>query len=131
MEIYGNPTSFNLENVLKQNIVAHDYYRNDCTRLTSWQAVVDEIYDAVDNVEPWLGGNARGPSTAFCLLHRLFTLRMSLEDITSTINHADSPYIRAVRARGRGTGWGGAWAQGGRWRWLLGPGRGAAGLWGS
>ncbi|GBF98688.1 pre-mRNA-splicing factor [Raphidocelis subcapitata] len=96
MEIYGNPTTFNLETVLKQNITACDYYRNDCTRLTDWQAVVDEIYNAVSDIEPWIGGNARGPSSAFCLLHRLFTLRLSVEEITATINHADSPFIRAL-----------------------------------
>ena len=100
MEIYGNPTTFNVENVLRQNITACDYYRNDCLRLASWQDVVDEIYGAVDHVEPWLGGNARGPSTAFCLLYRLFTMRMSADEITATLNHADSPYIRAVRLGG-------------------------------
>jgi hypothetical protein len=110
MEIYGNATTFNLETVLKQNITACDYYRNDCTRLPDWQSVVDEIYNAVSDVEPWIGGNARGPSSAFCLLHRLFTLRLSVEEVTATINHADSPFIRAV-------GWPG--------RWLRRPCRGA------
>jgi pre-mRNA-splicing factor 38B len=96
MEIYGNAASFNLENVLKQNITACDYYRNDCTALEDWQSVIDEVYNAVEHVEPWIGGNARGPSSAFCLLHRLFTLRMSVEEITATITHPDSPFIRAV-----------------------------------
>jgi hypothetical protein len=103
MEIYGNASTYNLENVLRANITGCDYYRNDCAALPNWQAVVDEIYGAVDHVEPWLGGNARGPSSAFCLLHRLFALKMSLEEITATINHADSPYIRAV---GGGSTWG-------------------------
>ncbi|KAI8475811.1 MAG: PRP38 family-domain-containing protein, partial [Monoraphidium minutum] len=96
MEIYGNPTTFNVENVLRQNITASDYYRNDCAALPNWKAVIDEIYEAVDHVEPWLGGNARGPSTAFCLLHRLCALRLSQDEVTATINHADSPYIRAI-----------------------------------
>lgn len=106
MEIYGNPTTFNLENVLRQNIVACDYYRNDCVKLEDWQQVIDEIYNAVEHVEPWIGGNARGPSTAFCLLHRLATIRMSVEETSATLNHADSPYIRAVS---RGDGGSGVW----------------------
>lgn len=100
MELYGNTSTYNLENVLRQNVTACDYYRNDCAALPNWQAVIDEIYNAVEHVEPWMGGNARGPSTAFCLLHRLFALRMSVEEITATLNHADSPFIRAVSTAG-------------------------------
>lgn len=47
-------------------------------------------------MEPWLAGNARGPSTAFCLLYRLFELKPSEEEVQATINHEDSVYIRAV-----------------------------------
>jgi pre-mRNA-splicing factor 38B len=48
-------------------------------------------------VEPWLAGNARGPSTAFCLLYRLFELKPTEEEVQQTISHEDSAYIRAVR----------------------------------
>lgn len=51
----------------------------------------------VDYVEPWLAGNARGPSTAFCLLYRLAELKPTEEEVRATINHEDSVYIRAVR----------------------------------
>jgi pre-mRNA-splicing factor 38B len=57
---------------------------------------VDEIYENVYHVEPWLSGNARGASTAFCLLHRLFTIPMETHDIKALLDHHDSPYIRAV-----------------------------------
>lgn len=97
MEIYGSSTTFNLESVLRANIINSDYYRNDCMKLTTWAEVIDQIYYDVTNVEPWLGGNARGPSTAFCLLHRLFTLRMTVQELNDTITHPDSVYIRAVR----------------------------------
>lgn len=54
----------------------------------------------VDYVEPWLAGNARGPSTAFCLLYKLCELKPTEEEVRATINHEDSVYIRAVRTRG-------------------------------
>jgi hypothetical protein len=50
----------------------------------------------VDHVEPWLSGNARGPSTAFCLLFRLGQLRPEPAVIREMLDHRDSPYIRAV-----------------------------------
>ena len=83
--------------MLKQNIVDSDYYNKTCLQLNNWSEVIDEIYDNVFDVEPWLGGNARGPSTAFCLLHRLATLKPTIQDVRNTITHKDSPYIRAVR----------------------------------
>ena len=112
MEIYGNTATFNVENVLKQNIVGSDYYRNDCMRLLSWSEVIDEIYYNVTDVEPWMSGNARGASSAFCLLYRLFSLKLTEQEVRDTINHPDSPYIRAVTPglcrvcqRRPGSGW--------------------------
>ncbi|GFR41101.1 hypothetical protein Agub_g1746 [Astrephomene gubernaculifera] len=96
MEIYGSSTTFNLENVLRQNILGSDYYRQTCTTLNNWSDIVDEIYENVDHVEPWMSGNARGASSAFCLLHRLFTLKLSVKEIKDMLDHRDSPYIRAV-----------------------------------
>lgn len=68
---------------------------------------MDEIYECVEDVEPWMSGNARGPSTAFSLLHRLFTLKLSSKQVKETINHHDSPYIRAVSAGRAPVSWGG------------------------
>ncbi|GIL73149.1 hypothetical protein Vretimale_4747 [Volvox reticuliferus] len=96
MEIYGSNTTYNLENVLRQNILGSDYYRQTCTSLNNWSDIVDEIYENVDHVEPWMSGNARGASSAFCLLHRLFTLKLNPKQIKDMLDHRDSPYIRAV-----------------------------------
>ena len=57
---------------------------------------MDEIYNEVDHVEPWMSGNARGPSTAFCLLYRLFTMELDDRNVNHLIRHRDSPYIRAL-----------------------------------
>lgn len=51
---------------------------------------------SVDNVEPWMSGNARGPTTAFNLLYRLCQLRPTHGEIRMMLDHKDSPYIRAV-----------------------------------
>lgn len=101
MEIWGNATTFNLESVLRQNILGSDYYRGTCAKLATWSDVVDEVYNNVDHVEPWMSGNARGPSSAFCLLHRMFTMKLNAKEIKDMLDHADSPYIRAVSVAGR------------------------------
>lgn len=51
-----------------------------------------------------MSGNARGSSTAFNLLYRLGQLRPSGKEIRLMLDHKDSPYIRAVRRRGRADG---------------------------
>ena len=60
------------------------------------QAVIDQIYYDVTDVEPWLSSTARGPSSAFVLLYRLHTLKPTLHHIRTLLTHTDSPYIRAV-----------------------------------
>jgi pre-mRNA-splicing factor 38B len=78
MEQYGNTATYNMESVLRKNIVDSEYYRDTCMKFTSWAQVVDEIYFSVTDVEPWMSGNARGASTAFCLLHRSVRAAKSL-----------------------------------------------------
>ncbi len=89
--------NYNLEPVLRTNIIGSDYYVKTCEQLLSWSDVVDEIWSSVTHVEPWMSGNARGPSSAFCLMHRLAALKISSKEVKDLLEHADSPYIRAVR----------------------------------
>ena len=57
-----------------------------------------QVYYKVDNVEPWMSGNARGATSAFCLLVRLGQLKPTDEQVQQLLDHTDSPYIRAVGA---------------------------------
>ena len=70
MEQYGSTATYNVESVLRKNIVDSEYFRDTCGKLSTWEEVVDQIYYDVKDVEPWMSGNARGASTAFCLLYR-------------------------------------------------------------
>ena len=45
---------------------------------------------------PTLSGSAKTPSTAFCLLVRLFTLRCTEKQMQLMLDHVDSPYIRCI-----------------------------------
>uniref|UniRef100_A0A803LR78 Pre-mRNA-splicing factor 38 n=1 Tax=Chenopodium quinoa TaxID=63459 RepID=A0A803LR78_CHEQI len=77
------------------NILSSDYFR-DLYRLKTYHEVIDEIYNQVDHVEPWMTGNCRGPSTAFCLLYKFFTMKLTAKQMHGLLKHPDSPYIRAV-----------------------------------
>lgn len=35
-------------------------------------------------------------STAFCILYKLYTLRLTRKQVVGLLNHADSPYIRGL-----------------------------------
>lgn len=97
MEQYGNE-HYNVERVLRENINGHEYMRRTAREMSTWDEVVEEIYRTVDHVEPWMSGNVRGPSTAFCLLYRLFEIKLTEDQVVDTITCKDSPYIRAVRS---------------------------------
>lgn len=82
--------------------------------LKTYHEVVDEIYYKVSHLEPWekgsrrtsgqtgMCGGVRGVgaggivSTAYCLLYKLFTLKLTRKQLNGLITHCDSPYIRAL-----------------------------------
>lgn len=84
-----------LEKVLCMNILSSDYFK-ELYRLKTYHEVIDEIYNQVDHVEPWMTGNCRGPSTAFCLLYKFFTMKLTVKQMHGLLKHTDSAYIRCV-----------------------------------
>jgi len=44
-----------------------------------------------------MSGNARGPSTAFCSLYRLFQLKPTRHQVRKLLESEDAPHVRAVR----------------------------------
>lgn len=94
LPLWGSPDSFHFNPLLLRNIIKSPYFQKCCQDLADWNAVIDEIYYEVKFVQPFAQG--RSPSTAFCLLLRLLTLRMTKNQLNLTLNHRDSPYIRAI-----------------------------------
>jgi pre-mRNA-splicing factor 38B len=89
--------TFHLHPVLLRHTIHASYFYNRCCReLLNWNAVIDEIYNEVKTMDTFSSSNSKQPSTAFCLLLRLLTLRMTDHQMTLTLAHADSPYIRAI-----------------------------------
>lgn len=95
VETSGKAIDSVMERVLGMNILSSDYFK-ELYRLKTYHEVINEIYEQVDHVEPWMTGNCRGPSTAFCLLYKLFTMKLTVKQMQGLLNHRDSPYIRAV-----------------------------------
>uniref|UniRef100_A0A5B6YGL4 Pre-mRNA-splicing factor 38 n=1 Tax=Davidia involucrata TaxID=16924 RepID=A0A5B6YGL4_DAVIN len=91
----GRPIDQLLEKVLCMNILSSDYFK-ELYRLKTYHEVIDEIYNQVDHVEPWMTGNCRGPSTAICLLYKFFTMKLTVKQMHGLLKHTDSPYIRAI-----------------------------------
>lgn len=96
LPIHGNKVNMNMNNILFTNIQESAYYKDTCARLESFEEIVDEIYNRVEHLQPFLPGPANTPSTAFCLLYRLFVLRVTERQMVTLLDHKDSPYIRAI-----------------------------------
>ncbi|KAG0730333.1 Pre-mRNA-splicing factor 38B [Chionoecetes opilio] len=104
----------NLNPLILTNIQSSQYFKVNLYQLKTYHEVIDEIYYNVTHLEPWekgsrktsgqtgMCGGVRGVgaggivSTAFCILYKLYTLRLSRKQVLGLLNHADSPYIRGL-----------------------------------
>lgn len=114
LPLWGNEKTMNLNNLILTNILSSPYFKVNLYKLKTYHEVVDEIYYNVQHLEPWekgsrktsgqtgMCGGVRGVgaggivSTAFCILYKLFTLKLTRKQLTGLMNHCDSPYIRAL-----------------------------------
>jgi pre-mRNA-splicing factor 38B len=94
LQLWGDDTSFHFNPLLLQNCIQSPYFQRCCENLIDWNAVIDEIYYEVKSLQVFQVG--KQPSTAFCLLLRLLTLRMTSHQLDAMLKHPDSPYIRAI-----------------------------------
>jgi pre-mRNA-splicing factor 38B len=95
LALWGSDDSFHFNPLLLKNSIRSPYFQKCCQTLTDWNTVVDQIYYEVQSVQPFASAD-KTPSTAFCLLLRLLTIRMTDHQLDLTLKHADSPYIRAI-----------------------------------
>ncbi|CAB1443021.1 unnamed protein product [Pleuronectes platessa] len=114
LPLWGNEKTMNLNPMILTNVLSSPYFKVQLYELKTYHEVVDEIYFKVTHAEPWekgsrktagqtgMCGGVRGVgtggivSTAFCLLYKLFTLKMTRKQVMGLITHTDSPYIRAL-----------------------------------
>jgi len=112
----GNERTMNLNPLILTNIQGSPYFKVELFGVKTFHEVVDEIYYKVDHLEPWatgsrktagrsqtgMCGGVRGVSaggivsSAYCLLFKLYTLKLTKKQVVSLINHCDSPYIRGL-----------------------------------
>ncbi|XP_035490981.1 pre-mRNA-splicing factor 38B [Scophthalmus maximus] len=114
LPLWGNEKTMNLNPMILTNVLSSPYFKVQLYELKTYHEVVDEIYFKVNHAEPWekgsrktagqtgMCGGVRGVgtggivSTAFCLLYKLFTLKLTRKQLMGLITHTDSPYIRAL-----------------------------------
>ncbi|KAM9844409.1 pre-mRNA-splicing factor 38B isoform 2-T2 [Aulostomus maculatus] len=114
LPLWGNEKTMNLNPMILTNVLSSPYFKVQLYELKTYHEVVDEIYFKVTHVEPWekgsrktagqtgMCGGVRGVgtggivSTAFCLLYKLFTLKLTRKQLMGLVTHTDSPYIRAL-----------------------------------
>ncbi|CAM9473366.1 unnamed protein product, partial [Phaeothamnion confervicola] len=95
LPMHGNTRTFNLNNLLAQNVLQSDYWRS-LHAASDYHQVVDEIYNRVEDVGPWATGTSRVPSSAFCLLMKFFVMRLTAKQMKGLLSHRDSPFIRCI-----------------------------------
>jgi pre-mRNA-splicing factor 38B len=113
---WGNTSTMNMNPLIHTNIESSPYYSGRLLELKTYHELVDEIYYKVKHLEPWekgsrnaggrrqtgMCGGVRGVgvggiiSSAFCLLYRLYTVRLTRKQLYGLLNHQDSPYIRGL-----------------------------------
>ncbi|KAJ1978819.1 hypothetical protein H4R33_005881 [Dimargaris cristalligena] len=99
LETTGNETTMNLNNIVYQNIQSSPYFKS-LYEFKTYHEIIDEVYNRVESLgtkvssnNPYQGTTA---SSAFCLLYKLWTLRLTVKQINGLLNHPDSPYIRGL-----------------------------------
>lgn len=62
----------------------------------SFEELIKEIIKEVHHLEPWAEGCARLPSSAYCILLKLFLIRLTETEVYNMIGYRGNPYVRGM-----------------------------------
>ncbi|CAG0915818.1 unnamed protein product [Notodromas monacha] len=114
LPFHGNPTTMNLNALILNNIQSSHYFKVDLYSKKTYHEVILEMYHHVKHLEPWekgsrktagqtgMCGGVRGVgaggivSTAFCVLYKLYTLKLTRKQLNGLLNYEDAPHVRAM-----------------------------------
>jgi len=116
LQFHGNERTMNINPLILTNVQGSPYFKVELFNIKTFHEVVDQIYYKVDHLEPWatgsrktagrsqtgMCGGVRGVSaggivsSCYCLMYKLYTLKVTKKQVYALIEHADSPYIRGV-----------------------------------
>ena len=88
--------TFNLNKMLYNCIQENEYFQRIQYGLADFQSITEEVNRQVSHVEPWSAGTSRVPSTAFCLLVRYCTFRLTTKQLHSMISRRGSPHVSST-----------------------------------
>jgi len=94
MQIWNNSPRMNLPEALYINIQSNSYFK-DLMRLKTYHEVLSEIRREVKNLEPRIKGRQM-PSTAWCLLFKLYTLKLTEKQLGDMLDNETNPCIRGL-----------------------------------
>lgn len=95
LPMHGNTTNYNINSLLYNNIMDNPYF-HALYQLRTYHEVIDEIKRSVKHVEPWQTGTSRFPSSAFCLLLKFMTLKLTLKQMNGLLGMKTCPLVRAM-----------------------------------
>lgn len=93
--MHGNASNYNINTLLFDNIMTSDYFRA-LFQLRTYHEVIAEIERVVKHVEPWQTGTSRSPSSAFCLLVKFMTIKLTYKQLNGLLTYSQNVYVRAI-----------------------------------
>ncbi|BFU23471.1 hypothetical protein EHI8A_146470 [Entamoeba histolytica HM-1:IMSS-B] len=93
----GNTRTMNIDSILFTNITHSDYMFKTLGSIHSISDLIDIIINDVHYISPYIQKSSSSPSTAFCVLLRLFQLNPTPDDIRMMSTHSNK-YVRCIAA---------------------------------
>ncbi|KAG0277480.1 PRP38 pre-mRNA processing factor 38 domain-containing protein B [Linnemannia exigua] len=90
---HGNERTMNLNSVIFQNIIDSPYLKT-IAEFETFHEVQTEAQRNVKSMEPFLRGTT--PSTAWVIMYKFWTIRLTVKQIESLIDNAHSVYLRGL-----------------------------------
>lgn len=77
MAVWGDKNTWNISSLMRKNVLSSAYFNKELFHLRDLSEVIDQINKHVQSIEPWIKGTCNNPTSMFCILIKLFLMKLT------------------------------------------------------
>ena len=95
MAVWGDKNTWNISSLMRKNVLSSAYFNKELFHLRDLSEVVDQVNKHVQSIEPWIKGTCNNPSSMFCILVKLFVMKLT-EGMLRFLLDSPSVYVKVA-----------------------------------
>lgn len=93
--VWGDKNTWNISSLMRKNVFLSSYFNNELFHMKDLREIIPEMNKHIKSFEPWIPGTCNTPTSLFCILIKLFMLKLTEGQLRFLMDN-ENPFIKVT-----------------------------------